>query len=81
MVPEECRATVPSFTSPLRLLLMLSLQLSALFRVPLNLLVTMALVTGMESRRVLVFTLSFLMLSMGGVAVMGVIVKRAGGGR
>ena len=53
--------------------------ISSLFRVPMNLLVTLALVSGMEGRRTLIFTICCLSLVAGSLAVSLVIVKRAGG--
>lgn len=50
-----------------------------MFRVPLNLLVTLALVTGMESRRDLTFSLACGMLVLGSIATTNILVKRASG--
>lgn len=81
-VPNEVRATV-RFLSPMRILSSGSVyssrstQLSSLFRVPLNIFVTAALVTGVSSARHLVFAGSTLLLATASIACAVVLIPRA----
>jgi hypothetical protein len=81
-VPNEVRATV-RLLSPIAILSSgsayssRSTQLSSLFRVPLNIFVTAALVTGVSSARHLVFAGSTLLLATASIACAVVLVPRA----
>ncbi len=77
LITNEHRATVRSLYKRVKVELIKSFQLSALFRVPLNVFVVVSLLTGVSSARYAVLTACTLMLAFSSIMTGAVIVKRS----